>query len=727
MRARWLGLAAAVVVGAGAASGIRVEPAAAELPEAFVEAQFATGVTMESLNGDGSTPSLAQQGYRLLPVPEGMTAREFAAELRTRPDVLQAVPSVMVQAAAIPNDTYYASGAPTQAQYLTQIGAPEAWDLSTGSNQITVAFVDSGLDLGHPEFAGRLWENPIDNLSDGVDRDNNGYVNDRYGYRFIDLTGENRALCGYTSSAPSPNVSDDFGHGTNVAGVIGAAGNNGQGIAGVAWNARLMTVKVLDCRGKGFPANVGHGIEYAVKNGARVINVSIATDTIQDGDSPTLRAAIQMAQNAGVIVVAAAGNFARGAEVGTRYPAAYTEFPNLIAVGASNNLNGNEWATYSNYGPAIDFAAPGNRIVSTARSNTGLANPYVELGTESGTSFSTALVSGMFALMISRNSRLPASDIIQIARTAATPAPPAPHGQNWAGSGIINIGAAVARVPMSIVSGVPLRDWRDVPAGTTIEATIDGQSCGFTTSDAFGLQGRFNIRIKSDAELANCGRPGKTVQLFIGGAPAVPTLTWGAPNADLGLRDLEISTVSPPPGALVVQALNGSWANIAHLEPTGALPSAAPGLPTPWTSIYKWDPAKSLLGRLGAYLRFFRGAPSYASDYPVISQYDAYWVDAPAQNMASPNPSPPLGRTIQLKAGWNNFTYTGESRAVADALESVDGKYSQVLQFDNATSTWLTYQPITPVNPRFLNDFGGLFTLKVYWVLMTSDGTLVMD
>jgi len=329
----------------------------------------------------------------------------------------------------------------------------------------------------------------------------------------------------------------------------------------------------------------------------------------------------------------------------------------------------------------------------------------------------------MFALMISRNSRLPATDLIQIARDAATPAPEAAHGQNWAGAGIINIGAAVARVPMT-VEGAPLRDWKDVPPGTPVEGIIDGVSCGSTLSDSFGLIGRYTLRVKAAAEAPGCGQPGKTVQIFVGGAPAVPTIPWGAPNEDLGLRSKDVSSVSPPPGALVVQTLNGGWANIAHLEPGGQLPGAAAGLPTPWTSIFKWDPMKSTVGFAGGYLRFFRGVPGYASDYPQVNQYDAYWVDAPATNMASPNPNPPLGRTIQLKAGWNNFTYTGQSRAVADALESVSGKYEQVLQYDNASGEWASH---VPGLPRFQNDFGGLFTLKVYWVLMKEDGELVMD
>ena len=733
MHGRWLGLAAlAVALGTGAVSGVRTQSAAAESPVAYVDIQLNTGVTIESLNADGSTPTLAQQGFRHLPVPKGKTSEQYVDELRARPDVASADISSRVYAAAIPNDPFYDYAGDDQAAYLQQISAPAAWDLETGSTQTIVAVLDSGIDLAHPDFVGRIWENQVDNLGDGVDRDKNGYVNDRYGYRFVDLTQDNNN-CGYLSSVGN-QVQDDMGssadplaHGTLMAGIIGAAGNNGVGVTGVNWNVRLMAVKVLDCNGVGAMMNIAQGIEYAVKNGARVINISASSKhtTIPATEAAVLRAALQLAQNAGVIVVAASGNDAQGLEVGTRYPAAFDEFPNLVAVGASNNLNNNIWASYSNYGPSIDLAAPGTHIVSTTRSDLGLTTPYVE-SKSGGTSFSSALTTGMFSLMISRNSRLGATDYIQIAKDAATPAEPAPHGQNWAGAGIINIGQAVARVPMS-VEGTPLRDWRDVPAGTTVEGVIDGIVCGSTTSQSFGFNARFTLRVKSDAEQANCGQPGKTVQVFVGGAPAVPTIPWGAPNQDLALRDKEVSSVSPPPGVLVVQALNGSWANIAHLEPAGQLPGAVAGLPTPWTSIFKWDPNKATLGAVGAYLRFFRGAPSYSADITSIQQYDAYWVDAPPPNIASLNPNPAPGRTIELKAGWNNFTYTGTSLSVKDALKSVDGKWSQVLQYDNATSQWLSHLPVTATHPRILNDFGGLFTLKVYWVLMTEDGTLVMD
>ncbi|WBL37325.1 S8 family serine peptidase [Tepidiforma flava] len=741
MRRRWFAIILAVAGMSAAAAAGSAAPAAADdeapAPAAYIAVQFDTAFRAQPLRAWEAPPTLAEQGYFSLPVPPGRDPAEFAAEVAKAPNVLSAVPDAPVRAAAIPNDPYYlgSGSGPNQAQYLAAIGAPAAWDLHTGSRDVIVAVIDSGLDVRHPDFAGQLWENPIDNRNDGIDRDNNGCINDRYGCRFINLTQVNQAMCGYTSSTPTGAILDDMpsSHGTLVAGIIGAAGDNGIGIAGVAWKVRLLPIKALDCRGEGFMTRIADAIVYAVRQGARVINISIASDPPHtQADIPALRAALQLAQDNGVIVVAAAGNHSAGQPAGVAYPAAYTQYPNVIAVGAANNLDGMSWATYSNYGPAVDFAAPGNRLLSTTRTDIGLSNPYAEIGEpnggfQGGTSFATPLVSGMFALLISRNSRLNAEDYIAAARAAATPAPPAPHGQNWAGSGIIDIGGAVARIPM-LLTGVPQRDWRDVPGGTPIEARIGAAVCGSTTAVAAGPVSTFTLRVRGAAEQPGCGAPGAAVELVIGGLPAKPTITWGGTNADLGIAGLFVSSVSPPPGTVVVQTLGSGWSNLAHLEPTGALPGAASTLPLPWTAIYRWDPAKWAFseaeGVLGAYRRFVRGAPAAVNDYPVIAQYDAYWVDAPAANVASLNPNPPPGRVVELARGWNNFVYTGQSRAVTDALSGIADKYTQVLQYDNASGRWLSY---LPGQPRYLNDFGGLFTLRVYWIYMKEPAQLVMQ
>ncbi|MBI2767123.1 MAG: S8 family serine peptidase [Chloroflexi bacterium] len=726
---RVLAALTAVIALGFAASPATGAPAPPPAPDRVV-VQYDTGVRAQALASDAPPPSLKDLGYRSVEVPAGKSREQFLAELRNTPGVISAVEDAKAYAAAVPNDPYYA----LNQQYLATVGAPQAWDLVTGANSsIVVAVLDSGIDLGQEDFAGRLWENPRDADTNGVDDDGNGCVDDRYGCRIVDLTPENAIGCGYTSSAKTGAVADDNGtpgsanhsHGTLVAGIIGAAGNNNKGVTGVAWDVKLMTVKVLDCgrsNASGFPEgsffNVAQGIDYARQMGANIISLSVASRPgDQTADSPFLRAAIDAAQKAGIIIVAAAGNHGPTDPVGPGYPAAYTEFPNVIAVGSSD-ANGN-WATFSDYGPAIDFAAPGVNIASTARSDLGLTSPY---RAGDGTSFSTPLVTGMFALMMARNSRLQAADYIQIARDAATPAPAAPHGQNWAGAGIINIGAAVARVPMS-VTGSALRDWRDVPPGTVVSATIGGIECGAATTIPFGLIQRFSLLVKAEAERPGCGAPGKTVQFAVGGFAATQTFPWAQRDQDLGLVNKDLVSVSPPPGQIVVQTLNGAWSNLAHLDPTGPMPGALAGLSSPWTELLRWDPAKPFLETSGAWRRFIKSVPGYVNDVTTLEQYDAYWVNGAAANVATLNPNPASGRRIGLAKGWNNFVFTGGSRSVADALSEIEGKYTQVLQYDNATGQWLTY---LPGQQRYLNDFGGLFKLQVYWVYMTQVGSIAM-
>jgi subtilisin family serine protease len=668
-----------------------------------------------------NAPSLEEQGFRMVEVPPGRSEEEFLAELRRDPRVLSAEPDGVVRAAVEPNDTLYANN---QAAYMSAIGAPAAWDLATGRDTIVVAVLDSGVDLNHPEFAGRLWENQGEIPGDGIDNDGNRCVDDRNGCRFVDITPQNIALCGYSDSSATGDVRDDHGrpgdtvhsHGSLVAGAIAAAGNNAAGITGVAWNVRIMPVKILDCGSgsaflpEGTLGDLALGIDYARRMGANVINLSVATDK----DVLAVRTAIEDAQAAGIIVVAASGNSGAAAQ----YPAAYTQFPAVVGVGSADQ-SGN-WAPFSNYGPAIDLAAPGVNIAGTARSDLGLQNPY---GLQSGTSMSAPLVSGMFALMMARNSRLSPFEYIDIARAAASPAPPAAHGQNWAGAGIINAGLAVARVPM-ILSGTALHDWIDVAADSPVRAFVGGVECGTTTVTKIGTLARYNLRVKPAAEVAGCGAPGDTVQLTINGLPAVPTFTWGGPGEDLALLNRDVSSVSPEPGPIVVQPLNGSWSNIAHLDPPGPPNIVLANLSAPWTEILRWDPTKTLPTIEGGYRHYAKGAPSYVNDIAVLDRYDAFWINASAANVATPNPNPEPGRAIALEAGWNNFTYTGANRQVADALESIEGLYEQVLRYDNTSGSWRSHLPDVP---RGLNDFEGMFKLQVYWIYMDEPGVLFMD
>ncbi len=277
-------------------------------------------------------------GIYAVRVPEAQ-ADEIMGSLSSRPEVRYAEPNYTVTAQdTIPNDPAFAF------QYaLVNIRAPQAWDITTGSSAVTIAIIDSGVDLSHPELAPKLLP----------------------GYDFVN-----------GDAIPQ----DDNGHGTHVAGVAAAASNNGLGMAGVSWGARILPVKVLNALNSGTYANVAAGIVWAANQGAQVINLSLGGPS----SSQTLEEAIEYAASRGVALTAAAGNTG-GAVL---YPARY---PSVIAVANTNALN--QRVSTSAFGPEIDLAAPGAGIYSLA-----IGGGYTTLG---GTSMSTPHVSGALALLLS--------------------------------------------------------------------------------------------------------------------------------------------------------------------------------------------------------------------------------------------------------------------------------------------------------------------------------------
>ena len=205
--------------------------------------------------------------------------------------------------ASVPNDTFY-----NQQWALNAVNASTAWNYTTGSKSIIVAVIDTGIDYNNPELAGNMWSG--------------------LGYNFLNNNN---------------NPMDDNGHGTAVAGIIGAIGNNQNGIAGINWNVQLMDLKFMDSSGVGSTANAIRAINFAVAHGAKIINESWEGT----GSDPALYAAIQNAYNHGVIVVNAAGNSAENLDNTPEYPANYI-LPNVLNVAATDQNN--NLASFSNYG-----------------------------------------------------------------------------------------------------------------------------------------------------------------------------------------------------------------------------------------------------------------------------------------------------------------------------------------------------------------------------------------
>lgn len=281
------------------------------------------------------------------------------------------------------NDGSFAFG---DSEYDADIDLQEAWDIETGDEDMIIAILDSGVKLDHPEFSGRIWQN-LDETNNANDDDNNSYVGDYQGWDYA-----------YDDNDPA----DDFGHGTNVAGLLGATGNNNLGYAGVNWNSKIMVCKILDNENWGLYTWWAEAIYYAVDNGAKVINLSVGGDNF----SQTLADAVAYAHDNGVVMVASMGNTNDSQD---QYPAKYSE---TIAVGATdpNDERSNPffWSSISgsNYGNHIDLVASGNYMYGLDYDDSD--NYGSNWG---GTSQATPLVAGVASLLLAIKPTLGIEDI----------------------------------------------------------------------------------------------------------------------------------------------------------------------------------------------------------------------------------------------------------------------------------------------------------------------------
>lgn len=320
-------------------------------------------------------------------VPSGKVA-EAIASLSVCPGVAYAEPDYIARMTdTFPNDPFWGN------QYgLLAIHAPQGWDVNTGSPVVTIAIVDTGVDLGHIDLAGKIVP----------------------GYDFVN----NDAI---------PQDDSNNSHGTHVAGIAAAITNNGVGIAGVSWGARIMPIKVLNFNGDGSISNVAAGIIWAADHNANVINLSLGCGILSCPNPPqVLEDAVNYAYGKGATLVASVGN---GASNFVFYPA---RFPHVIAVAATNSSNNH--AAFSNFGPEVDISAPGNSIYSTTRNNS-----YAYL---SGTSMSTAFVSGLAAILAGLPAYTSPDQIAEKIETTALDLG-APGKDNLFGFGLIQMDGAL--------------------------------------------------------------------------------------------------------------------------------------------------------------------------------------------------------------------------------------------------------------------------------------------
>ena len=316
-------------------------------------------------------------------------------------------PLLSVEAGITPNDPYY-----LRQWYLPKIEADSAWTKIRETPDIIVAVIDSGVDINNPDLKNNIWVNKKEVAGNNLDDDNNGFIDDVNGWDFV-------------NNVPDPSPKFDSGwteagisHGTMVSGIIGAEGNNYIGVTGVTWKVNLMPLRVLHDTGEGKISSVVRAIDYAVANGADIINLSFVTYNYSD----SLYNAITRAYKAGVIVVAAAGNDqtngeGRNTSKSPIYPACM-DGPNgenmVIGVAATDALD--QKAPFSSYGfDCIDITAPGISFFNTITygGNAQAVNPNYD-GYWSGTSMAAPVVSGVMALVAQVNPDLSRSEIVNL-------------------------------------------------------------------------------------------------------------------------------------------------------------------------------------------------------------------------------------------------------------------------------------------------------------------------
>lgn len=335
---------------------------------------------------------------------------DFLSYYSNLPEVDYAELNYLYQASIIPSDTYF-----NNQWYLQKVKAIETWDKKRESPEAVIAILDSGVQINHPDLQSNIWLNKREIADNNIDDDRNGFIDDVNGWDFINNVPN-----------PAPKFKPDFSengilHGTIIAGIAAASGNNAAGVSGITWKARIMPLKVLDDKGEGSASKVIKAVDYSVANGANIINLSF----VGFGYSKGLDDAVKRAYDAGLIVVAAGGN-----EVGQGDGYYLDETPmypvcldgangenRVIGVAATDTID--QKATFSSFGnKCIDIAAPGVSVFSTVvyspdnYINDRPFNKYYD-GYWSGTSVAVPMVSGALALIASANPALSRDEIIK--------------------------------------------------------------------------------------------------------------------------------------------------------------------------------------------------------------------------------------------------------------------------------------------------------------------------
>jgi len=414
--------------GSGWASGyILVQPR-----PGLSTAEFAKALAPHGGQSIGQLPGI---GVHVIALPANAREDVVAAALAKNPNIKFAEVDRLVAPSLVTNDTYYGSE-----WHLAKTAAPSAWDYATGSG-VTVAILDSGVDASHPDLAGRLVA----------------------GWNFYDN---------------SSNTADVYGHGTKVAGVVAAVGNNATGVVGVAFNAKIMPVRVTDTSGTATLSAFSSGLTWAADHGAKVANLSFPVQS-----SSTVISAAQYFRNKGGVVMNSAGNY------GTLDSTPASDA--LVTVSATESTD--VVATWSSYGPAVDLAAPGSGIWTTVAGG--------GYGSVSGTSFSSPLTAGVAALVLARNPALSPAQVVDVLKTTAVDLGTA-GVDNYYGAGRVNAYGAVVKASQVAAAdtAAPTVAISSPANGASVSGVV---SVNASASDNVGVTNVElyvnNVRVASDA------------------------------------------------------------------------------------------------------------------------------------------------------------------------------------------------------------------------------------
>ncbi len=387
------------------------------LSEQAVHALFA-------VHGAHQVDSIPQLDVRILRVPEAHRDRVLDA-LQHNPNIEFAEPNDIATAGALPNDPYVTNG---YEWHVAKIQLSQAWGITSGNPGTVVAVVDTGVAANHPDLAGKV-------------------------------------LAGYNFYANNTNTADDYGHGTAVAGTAAAQGNNGLGVAGVAYNASILPVKISDPTGYATYSNMAKALTYAVDHGARVINISFYGST----SSSTLQSAANYVWNHNGVIFACAGNAASSAP---QYPAACA-----TVVAVSNTTASDTLSTSSSYGSFITLSAPGSGIWTTNSDGT--------YGAWSGTSFASPVAAGVAALLVANDPQITNARIVDLLKKNSDDLGTAGYDNSF-GHGRVNAYRALlaAGAPAQADTAAPVTAITSPAASSTLGGSVTVQ---VSASDAVGV------------------------------------------------------------------------------------------------------------------------------------------------------------------------------------------------------------------------------------------------